>query len=151
MYFNSNAFYIFVKSLLPLHKIVVHKKMRLLELFEDEKLVFRCTIQLGLNPIGHKSKQGDGKTPEGLYTLNAKNDKSKFYKNVGISYPEPKDLGEEDPGDNIKIHALPNDKKLGYKFYSNFDWTEGCIAIAPMYMDIIFEKCEIGTKIIILK
>lgn len=151
MHFNSTAFYIFVKSLSPLHKIVVHKKMRLLELFEDEKLVFRCTIQLGRKPIGHKTKQGDGKTPEGSYTLFAKNDKSKFYKNVGVSYPEPKDLGEDDPGDNIKIHALPNDKKLGLKFYSNFDWTEGCIAIAPQFMDILFEQCEIGTEIIINK
>lgn len=121
--------------------------MRLLELFKNNTLVFRCSIQLGSNPIGHKTKQGDGKTPEGIYYLDAKNDKSKFYKNVGVSYPETKDFGEKDPGNHIKIHSLPNHKNLGLKFYAHFDWTEGCIAIPSEYMDVIHSECTIGTEI----
>lgn len=125
--------------------------MRILELFQGENLLFRCSIQLGFQPIGHKTKQGDGKTPEGLYHICTRNPQSKFHKSVCISYPQPKDLGALDPGNHIMIHSFPNHKNLPDRFYKNRDWTDGCISIEREYAEFIFDHCPNDTPIFIYR
>ena len=44
-------------------------------------------MRLGFDPLGHKVQEGDGKTPEGRYTLDWRNPQSAFYKSLHISYP----------------------------------------------------------------
>jgi hypothetical protein len=73
---------------LPDARIVIHKKRRLLELFNGQALVKSYHVALGNNPGGHKQTRGDGRTPEGqLYicTRNAKD--SAFHIFLGLSYP----------------------------------------------------------------
>jgi murein L,D-transpeptidase YafK len=53
--------------------------------FADTFKVFR--ISLGANPVGHKIKEGDNKTPEGTYYISYKNPNSRGYKSLKISYP----------------------------------------------------------------
>ena len=48
-------------------------------------------MRLGFDPLGHKVQEGDGKTPEGRYTLDWRNPQSAFYKSLHISYPNEKD------------------------------------------------------------
>ncbi len=109
-------------------------------------------ISLGKNPIGDKEFEGDNKTPEGIYFINAKNSKSTCYKNLGISYPnitdieKAKDLGKQTGGD-IKIHGIINGYGFIGKFHRWVDWTAGCIAITDQEMDEMFNHTPIGTPI----
>lgn len=68
-------------------KIIVYKGARRLELWQDTKLIGDYPIGLGFTPEGHKEIEGDGKTPEGNYYVCTRNDKSKYYLSLGVSYP----------------------------------------------------------------
>ena len=70
------------KQVLPtsivIDKVFVDKSARTLQLLSDDKVIKSYHIALGGNPIGHKQQQGDQRTPVGSYTLDYKNEKSKF-------------------------------------------------------------------------
>lgn len=50
-------------------KVVVYKKLRELRLLKGADTVKTYRISLGSNPLGRKERQGDGRTPEGSYTI----------------------------------------------------------------------------------
>ena len=50
------------------------------------------SISLGSEPTGAKEFEGDMKTPEGEYIIDSKNYNSRFFRNLGISYPNSTDL-----------------------------------------------------------
>ena len=101
-------------------------------------------IALGRDPLGHKQREGDGRTPEGRYTIDRRNPNSKYHLALHISYPGPADLGA-DPGGDIMIHGL----KPGVDHPAS-DWTQGCIAVTDSEMDEIWEMVADGTPIEIL-
>ena len=137
---------------IDIDKLVVYKSKRQLLAFSDGQLIKTYKIALGRNPIGHKEYEGDKKTPEGLYTIDAKNPYSGYHKNLGVSYPNKKDienakrLGKPTGGD-IKIHGLRN--KTGYigKLHRWTDWTLGCIALTDQEVDELYHSVKIGTPI----
>ena len=136
-------------------EIIVLKSKRKLQLFFKGKKVKQYSISLGGNPIGHKQFEGDEKTPEGSYFIDGKNPNSKYYKNLGISYPNAEDKAfarskGKNPGGAIKIHGLPNNKPWLGKLHLLKDWTHGCIAVTNKQMDEIYSSVKTGTKIIIL-
>nr|WP_034884884.1 L,D-transpeptidase family protein [Ensifer aridi] len=133
-------------------KVVVYKERRVLQLFQGEKLLREFPIALGGNPVGHKRREGDRKTPEGRYVLDWRNDASRFYKSIHISYPGPQDLQEAavrrvDPGGMIMIHGQPN--YFGWLAFLTqmFDWTDGCIAVTNAEMDDIWDMVPNNTAI----
>jgi hypothetical protein len=77
----------------PVHadKVVVLKKERTLQLISQGKVIKTYKVALGGDPIGAKARQGDHKTPEGLYVLDSHNAHSQFYKSIHISYPNAHD------------------------------------------------------------
>jgi murein L,D-transpeptidase YafK len=86
----------FSESLLPARvenhcKIVIWKADRKLELYKGNQLVKTYRICLGWNPLGAKQMTQDGKTPEGDYFICYKTEASKFYRFLGISYPDAND------------------------------------------------------------
>src|ERR1700754_2917490 len=94
-------------------KLVVLKAKRKLLAYSQKKLVKTYSISLGFCPTGKKEFDGDGKTPEGSYFINDKNQHSVCYKNLGISYPNQDDMANAkkarlQPGGAIKIHGLSN-------------------------------------------
>ncbi|MGX2983091.1 L,D-transpeptidase family protein [Helicobacter sp. 23-1045] len=113
-------------------------------------------IALGGNPQGHKMQEGDSKTPEGLYLIDSKNPKSRFFLNLGISYPNSADLAEAkargvSAGGDIKIHGLRNGLGfLGKLSYVAGDWTDGCIAVLNDEIKELYESVKVGTKIMIV-
>ena len=136
-------------------EIIVLKSKRKLQLFFKGKKVKQYSISLGGNPIGHKQFEGDEKTPEGSYFIDGKKPNSKYYKNLGISYPNAEDRAfarskGRNPGGAIKIHGLPNSKPWLGKLHLLKDWTHGCIAVTNKQMDEIYSRVKIGTKITIL-
>ena len=68
--------------------VVIYKGQRRLELYSGDTLIKAYRVALGDNPVGHKQRQGDSRTPEGHFyicTRNAKN--SAFHIFLGLSYP----------------------------------------------------------------
>ena len=137
---------------LQFDRLVVDKaEHRLTAYAGGEPLRVYC-IALGPNPVGHKEREGDGKTPEGLYFVDDKNPNSKFYKNLGVSYPNEADraaaakLGVS-PGGAIKIHGLPpGEERLGEVHWMQ-DWTAGCIGVSNEEIDELYAHTPIGTPI----
>ena len=130
--------------------ILVEKSARRLTLFRDGKALHSYKIALGFAPFGDKERQSDGRTPEGIYKINRRNDASAYYLSIGIDYPLPEDIarakaGGFDPGGDIFFHGQPNALR-GYATLQK-DWTLGCIALADAEMDQLWAVTAIGTKV----
>lgn len=76
----------------PADRVVVHKEKRILQLYRGGEMLRQYSVALGGNPIGHKEREGDRRTPEGLYVLDWRNDKSGYHLSMHVSYPRPEDI-----------------------------------------------------------
>ncbi len=135
-------------------KILIEKEKRQLYLLKNGKKLKNYRISLGFNPVGHKEKQGDGKTPEGLYKIELKNPNSNYHFSLKVSYPNKtdrehaKEMGVS-PGGDIMIHGLPNGFNIG-NMQRMVDWTAGCIAVTNNEIEEIEQLVDVGTPIEIL-
>ena len=116
-------------------RVVIEKGARKLHLIQQGKAFRTYKIALGIRPVGDKKREGDFKTPEGKYYLDARNPNSDYFLSIHISYPDPKDRREAgemgvDPGGAIMIHGQPNDPTRSEAYYRTQDWTNGCIAVS---------------------
>jgi murein L,D-transpeptidase YafK len=133
-------------------RIVVKKSERRLYLLRANQAIAEYPIRLGLNPNGHKLREGDFRTPEGTYELVRRNPRSDFFMSLEVSYPNDADrarakqLGVK-PGGLIMIHGLPNVLRKSPEYYANFDWTNGCIAVSNSDMVDIWLRTGLGTKV----
>lgn len=132
--------------------VVVQKSESMLYLMREGAAFAAFPVAFGRNPEGHKQQEGDGRTPEGRYTLDFKNEDSAFHKAIRISYPNEEDMARAaargvEPGGLIMIHGQRNGFDwLSLEFqYSN--WTEGCIALRNEYMDYVWDAIDEGTLI----
>ncbi len=145
---------------IQIDKVRVYKSKRFLEVLQNDQVIKSYPIRLGFNPIGHKTTEGDGKTPEGLYTLDWRNPNSQFYKSLHISYPNADDIAQAkargvSAGSAIMIHGSPNSLNATptTELYDKLlpkDWTHGCIAVSNQDMDELWENITDGTAIEIL-
>jgi murein L,D-transpeptidase YafK len=134
--------------------VVVYKGERVLQLKRAGRVLKSFPIALGRDPLGRKLREGDGRTPEGVYTLDWRNPNSQFYRAIHISYPR---LGVDEhaqrwgvpPGGLIMLHGLPNGVPAEQVGHPRRDWTEGCIALTNEEMDEIWGRVDDGTTIII--
>jgi murein L,D-transpeptidase YafK len=138
----------------PLHadRVLVLKKERTLQLLSQGKVIKTYKIALGGDPVGPKTRQGDHKTPEGIYVLNSRNEHSQFYKSIHISYPDAKDrvAAREkgvSPGGDVFVHGLPNGYGWIGASHRFKDWTDGCIAVTNAEMDELWMAVADGTPI----
>lgn len=134
------------------NQVIVHKGERRLELWRGRELLRSYRISLGLNPDGHKQQEGDFRTPEGRYRLNARNPRSEFFLSLAVSYPDKADLARArqagvPPGGAIMIHGLPNQPKWSADYYAKNDWTDGCIALSNADMMEVWMLVPTGTPI----
>lgn len=115
-------------------KLLIEKKARRLTLFSQGKLLKSYQIALGGNPHGPKERRGDHKTPEGIYTIDARNMNSQYHLSLHISYPNEQDRKRAkksgmDPGGDIMIHGIKNGFSWVGERHAETDWTRGCIAV----------------------
>jgi murein L,D-transpeptidase YafK len=108
-------------------------------------------VALGFAPDGHKTRDSDGRTPEGRYWIDRRNPRSSFFLSLGISYPNIEDVARArmlgvNPGGDIFIHGEPNDGR----FARGTDWTAGCIAVTNQEMEEIWATVPTGVQITIL-
>jgi murein L,D-transpeptidase YafK len=133
-------------------KVLVLKSERILELLDHGRVLKNYKVALGSAPVGKKEKQGDHRTPEGLYILDRRNEHSQFYRSLHISYPNAEDRQHAQqagltPGGDIMIHGLPNGLGWIGKHHRLRDWTDGCIAVTNEEMDEIWRAVADGTPI----
>jgi len=149
-------------------QLVVKKSERKLEIFDGEKLIKTYKIRLGFAPEGDKEQEGDGKTPLGEFYVFTKNDKSRFYLSLGISYPSIDDaergleenlISPEEYDEIIKAigekKMPPQKTRLGGEIYihgggTQEDWTEGCMALKNEEMKELFDAIPLGAKVTIM-
>lgn len=130
----------------------VLKSEHKLQLIAEGKVLYEFGVALGNHPKGHKQQEGDGKTPEGIYTLDYRKSDSAFYRAIHVSYPNSSDIASArargvNPGGSIMIHGQKN--LLGWLSFvsQRFDWTNGCIALDNTDMDKVWSLVHEGTKI----
>lgn len=147
----------FASEKLKVERIVVSKDRRQLYLISDGVLMRSYTVAFG-DYLGHKQFEGDWRTPEGLYTISAKNPKSQYNKALKISYPNAEDRAYakskgRSPGGQIMIHGFPVDpiKRLGVAAIHPVDWTLGCIAVTDEEIEEIYKLVQENTLIEICK
>ena len=130
--------------------VLVKKAERKLHLLRDWKIIRSFDISLGQNPVGHKQKEGDSRTPEGFYYIDGRNPNSQFFLSLHISFPDEIDryLAKRrghDPGSDIAIHGQPVNKESPLKK----DWTQGCIALKDKDMLEVWRLVKDGTPVFI--
>jgi L,D-peptidoglycan transpeptidase YkuD (ErfK/YbiS/YcfS/YnhG family) len=133
-------------------KVLIEKQARRLSLLAKGEVIKSYKIALGGNPVGPKERQGDNKTPEGTYRIDARNGNSGFHLSLHISYPNEDDkrrakkLGVS-PGGDIMIHGIKNGFSQVGASHAETDWTEGCIAVTNQEMEEIYKFVPIGTVV----
>jgi murein L,D-transpeptidase YafK len=133
-------------------RIVVNKAKRELLLYHNDKVIRTYKVALGTQPIGPKQRQGDGKTPEGTYTISGRNAASAYHRSLRVSYPNAADLARAkrqhvDPGGDIMIHGLPNGQGFIGAAHRLHDWTVGCIAVTDPEIEEIWALVPDGTPV----
>jgi len=130
--------------------ILVDKSDREMIVYRDGKALKRYDVGLCVAPSGDKVREGDGKTPEGIFRIDRKNPNSQFYLSVGIDYPLPEDraraaAGGYSPGGDIFIHGQP--KGITGRMKIGRDWTAGCIAVSNAEMEELFAAIPYGITV----
>jgi murein L,D-transpeptidase YafK len=133
-------------------KIVILKSAHSMTLLSGGKVLKTYKIALGSVPVGPKHVEGDHKTPEGTYLIDAKNGHSQFHLSLHISYPSAADqqrarsMGAR-PGGAIMIHGLAKPFAYPGPLHRQTDWTDGCVAVTNAEIEEIWQLVPVGTRV----
>ena len=153
---------------LPDVQIYVSMLYHTLTLTENGQVIGVYDAEVGRqSEVDDKVKEGDQRTPIGEFYVCTRNEWSRYYLGLGVSYPNIEDaergyaagLISAEERDAI-IDAITNkqqppwDTALGGVIEIHGDrtpgtGTAGCIAVDNSVMDILWEKCPIGVPITI--
>lgn len=137
--------------------LIVDKASQSLYVIENGALREKFSIELGFNTHKDKIMQGDGTTPEGVYTVSIKKDigQTRYYKAFYFDYPSS--LDRKEFVEAIKSNQIPKDAKIGGDLEvhglggKGYNWTGGCIALTNENMDLLFRYGKRGTRITIVR
>jgi len=134
--------------------LLVIKSESRLYLLSKGKIIKEYRVSFGKEPVGHKFKEGDQKTPEGIYTLDYKKKDSTFHRALHISYPNKADKEKArqagvSPGGFIMLHGQTAGEIGWFSSWAIrfFDWTDGCIAVTNEEIEEICSLVKVGTPI----
>ena len=133
-------------------RVVIEKAAHRMTLFDGDRAIRSYDIALGHGGLARKTRQGDGRTPEGRYQIDSRNPQSHYHLALHISYPEARDvkaaaaLGAS-PGGDIMIHGLPNGLGAIGSLHRSSDWTAGCIAVTDAEIEEIWRSVPDGTPV----
>lgn len=150
--------------------VVVRKSKRNVAVCKSSKLVKNFRAGLGNVPAGDKLKEGDGKTPEGVFFVPRfiPAAESSYYKALLLSYPSVEDanrglttslISSQQRSQIHSAHAAcvepPMSTALGgfiemHGSRSDKDWTAGDIALDDPGMDLVWANLSAGDSIVIL-
>lgn len=160
-------------------RIVMRKSKRILTVCSGEKELKSYFAALGRHPVGAKTRRDDGRTPEGMYYVCARNPRSRYHLSLRISYPGTCEaeqglrsgIIDRSTRDRV-LEAIaqekmpPQDTELGsaicihnggigmvandFSKAAIVDWTDGCIAMREEDMREVYDFAVIGTAVVIL-
>jgi len=157
-----------ISSLIDLKKldkkaiaIVVEKSKYRLTVYYQKKPVKSYAIVLGGNPKDDKLRQGDKRTPEGIFRVKELYFHSEWSRFVLLDYPnqnswrkfsQAKARGavkaNDDIGGEIGIHGV--EKGKDWLIERKINWTLGCVSLKNKDVDEIYLLLQRGTTIEIL-
>lgn len=137
-------------------RIVIWKAERCLTLTDDGRELLHARVALGREPVGPKLGEGDGRTPEGVYRICLAKENGKYGLSLGLNYPNAEDAraafarGEIDRQTLDAVEAAVAEERrppwgspLGGEIYLHEgdvdrDWTQGCVALSPADMAVLW-------------
>jgi murein L,D-transpeptidase YafK len=134
-------------------KVLILKTDHKLQLLDAANNVMGTySIAIGRGGVEPKQRQGDHKTPEGLYVIDRHKGDSRFHRALHVSYPSDVDKERArksavDPGGDIMIHGIQNGLGWLGPLHRAVDWTDGCIAVTDAEMDGIYSAVPDGTPV----
>ncbi len=181
--FTLNALIlIFTLSFMPFaqaseYQILISKKNKELILEKAGEVVKKYHIASGKGGKGTKRRQGDSKTPLGVYRISKFKESSRFHYFIQLDYPnlidawygyknktiDSKDFKriasaykkrEAPPQDTklggfIGIHGLGVENEEKLTIHQEINWTEGCIALTNAEINDLRKFIGVGTPVII--
>ena len=149
-------------------RLVIEKQSRRLTVFDGELSIKSYRIGLGWGG-GDKQREGDGRTPEGVFYISTKNPNSKFHLSLGLNYPNIEDaqrglrsgLIGQDQHDEI-VEAIESGRTPPWKtplggeimihgHGSHKDWTAGCVALDNDDIEELYAALPVGTEVKIVR
>jgi hypothetical protein len=152
----------------PRPSVQVRKSERTLNLYSGETLVKAYRVGLGPDPVGHKAREGDGRTPEGKLYVCTRLKQSRYHRFMGLSYPTPADAarglesGVITAAEKRSIEEAHQRRRqplwntaLGgavglHGRGGGSDWTLGCVAVEDAEIEELFEVLPLGTPVNVL-
>ncbi len=133
-------------------RVVVIKSQRVMMLMRQGQLLKSYRVSLGRGGLEPKMREGDHRTPEGNYTLDYRNPRSRFHLALHVSYPNDVDIAKARrlgaaPGGSIMVHGIANGLGWLGRVHRLMDWTDGCIAVTNSEMEEIYRAVPTGTPI----
>lgn len=137
-------------------RVIINKSQRRLYLLDGDQVLLCAPVALGRTPQGAKTREGDGKTPEGTYSICLVKPDGKYGRSLGLNYPNAGDaraafaeglIGEDTLRTVTAALAQrrrpPWGTALGGEIYLHEggvdgDWTEGCVALDAADMDVLY-------------
>ncbi len=160
-------------------RIVIWKSQYTLTLYKGDQpfKTYRAVFGKGFQD-GDKRKEGDKRTPEGDFYICTINHSKRFYKFLGLSYPDLKHAsdglqnklitpeqyalikkaidGRQQPpwdtrlGGAVGIHGRMIEGAVTGNSLASINWTDGCIALGNADIDEIYSVVTFGTPVTIL-
>jgi murein L,D-transpeptidase YafK len=176
---KTDAFTSLLSSIAGQLKLVIWKSQYTVTLYKGETPVktYRAVFGKGYQE-GDKQRMGDKRTPEGEFYICTMNHSKRFYKFMGLSYPDlkhaeyglqsgmispaeymmiKKATGERSAppwetrlGGAVGIHGRTLDPGNTQQSSISTNWTDGCIALDNADVDEIYQVVSLGTPVTIL-
>lgn len=137
--------------------ILIEKSAYRLTLYYNQQPIKSYGVVFG-DPQGDKRREGDRKTPEGLFKIRDKYPHASWSKFLWLDYPTAQSRCKhlqakqrrEIPlssgiGGEIGIHGVPPGQDALIETRTN--WTLGCPALRNQDVDEIYEVVEVGTVV----
>lgn len=136
----------------PVDKLLVIKSARQLQLLSHGVPLKTYRVSLGKQPRGPKEREGDKRTPEGLYWVDWRKVSDRYNLALHLSYPNARDADNArtagvEPGGMIMIHGTPLNEDYPEWYFQSLDWTDGCIALNNADMQEVWKLVKDGTLI----
>lgn len=138
--------------------ILIEKSYYRLTVYYDGEAVKSYPVVFGGNPVGDKYREGDRRTPEGLFKVRDLYPHDSWSKFIWLDYPtqeswrkhlQAKREGTINWGDSIGgeigIHGVPNNSD--YLIDKRQNWTLGCIALKNKDVDEIYRVLQQNTLV----
>jgi murein L,D-transpeptidase YafK len=131
-------------------RLVLEKDAHVLSVYAGGQLLKTYRVAIGSGGAGPKQFEGDGRTPEGSYVIDARHESRRFHRFLHVSYPNRADQARyraarargEVPegagiGGAIGLHG-ESDQALVRALSNRIDWTAGCVALSDEEIEELY-------------